>query len=225
VQKQLHNFEPSAWESERKFADVCLSVLEFCGVLDRVASQFHTQLSGLYEKIFNQYGGDSRTESNRLATTLQEETVESYQTSLGSAHGSYPQDHSFLLDIPPLADASRVNLSLSLMTLLSKPFGNGSEGFSMGNTGENSSGNSAQLGYTSMVEHSQRNMESLDSFQWDYNKLNVSFLSDEASSSNVAALGSTSVINPASSSHRFVGSTEPSGWISAADMMTRPGQS
>lgn len=222
VQKQLHNFEPTMWQDEGKYGKICLSVLSFCGSIDRVANRFHAQLSELYDQIFTQHETTSSSETVSADMSFQPESSQTPWEQAQIGHNPLSEDHSFLLHIPPQADASRANISRTLMTMLSRPFGASVDGdATQAEVNMHHFNYPAKWEYPTAMEGFKGDLEVGNSFQWDFEKLNVPPFMEDVSLQDA----SVPPVDPALSSHAFLDSVEPSGWTQAMDMTMRPGSS
>ncbi|ROT36242.1 hypothetical protein SODALDRAFT_281851 [Sodiomyces alkalinus F11] len=104
AQQQLHHFPQNVWREDMKLAETCLSIIEFCGTVDIVASTFHEMLAPLYEEMASRFRGDRYTRLPPVMPTI---------------GGTY----TYLLTIPQDADHDRHVTSVTLFAMLCRPFG------------------------------------------------------------------------------------------------------
>ncbi|KAK7996031.1 hypothetical protein PG991_015498 [Apiospora marii] len=114
AQKQVHNFVVQQWQEELMKAAHCLQVLEFCGTLDPVARQFHTELSAIHRLL-----DQTSPRANPEGTTAELVNLPPAEQPLSPA-----SQGRYLLTIPPNADPDRAQLSAALLGMLCNPFGN-----------------------------------------------------------------------------------------------------
>lgn len=199
MQKQLHNFEPSAWKGDLECAKDCLSVLSFCGSRDRVAAKFHAQLSAIYREASPQEPesdpSDRSPESGYLGPSTTDPT--------GDRWLPYPADQGYLLHIPTQANTSRVNLALSLLLMLSQPFGVYSDRISTeAHTKEKWLEDPPHHEYPHIIARLGWDSEKLLPLPWGLGKLGISSSGESGTVSSIDA--------PAIASSGLLGNTDPS---------------
>lgn len=225
VQKQLHKFQPSEWADDLQRAKDCLVVLAFCGSQDRVAASFHKQLETIYQVVLayelSTPPTDVAMEMDGQQTSPQTGGTFSPTDEAGRETRSKSDSHAYLLDIPADADPAHMRLSFSLLMMLSQPFGDISnkEAAEL-NLKKHWLTDPSRYEYPQMAERIDWSLETKHMFQWNLDKLNIpsldSMRAPEQSSSSDESPGSglSCGLSPAS----FLGSTEPSGWASAASL-------
>jgi hypothetical protein len=209
VQKQLHNFDPSAWEDDLERSRDCLEVLAFCGSQDRVAAQFHEKLTAIFRQVVAYAASQNATRSSETCTPMDQD---------GDPE---PVDYSYLLDIPADSGSSHMKLSFVLLMMLSQPFGDpGARAEAEPNLQKHWLTDPSRYEYPQMAERVDWNLENRYMFHWDLSRLNIPSLdtlktSGRSSSSETSSdFGMSDTMSPAT----FLGSTEPSGWTSAASL-------
>lgn len=222
VQKQLHNFNPSTWQEDIDNVKDCLSALEFCGSLDRVAAQFHERLGAIFQEVlaYSIPNGVSMDTDDHQTTSPSRGTFTPMEGD-GEARQQQPQpvDHAYLLDIPAQADRSHTRLSFLLLMILSQPFGDpDTKEAAELNLKKHWLTHPSRYEYPQMADRVDWNLESRHMFQWDLSKINIpsldTMVSEQPSSEDVTNFGLSDSMSPVS----FLGSTEPSGWTSAASL-------
>ncbi|KJK90288.1 hypothetical protein H633G_05855 [Metarhizium anisopliae BRIP 53284] len=219
IQKQLHGFEPSRWQDDLERAEDCLSVLAFCGSQDRVAEQFHEQLETIYQTasayVFSSESNGAFMETDDQSIPLRADNPFTPMDDVGEAN------YAYLLDIPPQANDSLVKLSFILLMMLGQPFGDrGAKEAAEVNLKEHWLGDPSRYEYPQMAERVDWNIENRRMFQWDLSKLNIPPLEamkvagESSSSEGALDLG----LSDSMSAGTFLGSSEPSGWTSAASL-------
>jgi hypothetical protein len=226
VQKQLHNLAPSSWETEKGDAMTCLNVLAFCGSLDQVAKRFHKQLEAMYKRIFFDETPNSAPVPSLGARASGSSSLSNLPNTVDPDDDLYSPDEvspDYLLYIPENAHSSRVNLSLSLLSMLSKPFGDvkSKESPEDHSLKEHWLLDPSRYEYPQMVERLDWDIESTGMFQWDFDKLHGSSFETEQTSAEGQGSSSSRDIDGASGQNRLLGSMEPSSWSSAAHVMKR----
>ncbi|KHO01294.1 nitrate assimilation regulatory protein nirA [Metarhizium album ARSEF 1941] len=223
IQKQLHDFEPPRWQDDLDRAGDCLSVLAFCGSRDRVAAQFHEQLQAIFETV-SVYGFNSSPCQALMEMDFQHSPPKSDGDFIPTDLDGYA-DYSYLLDIPPEAEESLRRLSLVLLMMLSQPFGD------LG-TKEAAERDlkGPWLAYPSRYEYPQLasrvdwDLGSRTLFSWDMSGLNVPPLDVTAAAVPVPGQSGSAQDAPrlglldGQARGTFLGSSEPSGWASAASL-------
>ncbi|KAH7123287.1 nitrate assimilation regulatory protein nirA [Dactylonectria estremocensis] len=220
IQKMLHNFKPMSWQEDMERVEDCLASLEYCGSLDRVAAKFHRRLGTLRDDI-SQLQSKIALSSSPVADTIDAMnwSNDNFTAAGGDESSATSLDYAYLLDIPPNSDAPLVNLSLTLLTMLSQPFGDLSdEEFAETRTNQHWQRDPTRYEYPQMVERLVQNYESSLPFQWNTGKLG--FTARTASGSATESSGAPASNHESSVPKRFFGSNEPSGWASAADLTT-----
>ncbi|KID66000.1 nitrate assimilation regulatory protein nirA, partial [Metarhizium hybridum] len=219
IQKQLHGFEPSRWQDDLERAEDCLSVLAFCGSQDRVAEQFHEQLETIYQTasayVFSSESNGAFMETDDQSIPLRADNPFTPMDDVGEAN------YAYLLDIPPQANDSLVKLSFILLMMLGQPFGDrGAKEAAEVNLKEHWLADPSRYEYPQMAERVDWNIENRRMFQWDLSKLNIPPLEamkvagESSSSEGALDLG----LSDSMSAGTFLGSSEPSGWTSAASL-------
>jgi hypothetical protein len=113
AQKKLHGIAAALFEEELIRAQDCLQVLEYCGECDPVASTFSKVMLDLHSSVVKERPGAPSADSIR------------YQgLQYTGANANVPRSSTFLLQIPPGQGVNSESLSMSLLTMLCKPFGN-----------------------------------------------------------------------------------------------------
>ncbi|KAF5132903.1 hypothetical protein E5D57_003525 [Metarhizium anisopliae] len=219
IQKQLHGFEPSRWQDDLERAEDCLSVLAFCGSQDRVAEQFHEQLETIYQTaaayVFSSESNGAFMETDAQQIPLRADNPFTPMDDVGEAN------YAYLLDIPPQANDSLVKLSFILLMMLGQPFGDrGAKEAAEVNLKEHWLADPSRYEYPQMAERVDWNIENRRMFRWDLSKLNIPPLEamkvagESSSSEGALDLG----LSDSMSAGTFLGSSEPSGWTSAASL-------
>ncbi|KAH7367493.1 hypothetical protein B0T11DRAFT_54143 [Plectosphaerella cucumerina] len=108
AQKLLFQLPESKWSEDLEQATTCLSILETCGLTDPLAAQLHAQINDLYQQIL----GISSRFSPRPVILNSSTSWNEYAYLVTSPHG---------------ADPRLVQISTTLLNLVSKPFNKISE--------------------------------------------------------------------------------------------------
>lgn len=103
AQMQIFQLRESQWAEGLDQAVICLSVLETCGLSDPLAAQLHGQLHNLYLRIVE---FPCRTQSMPVTS---------------SASISW-NENAYLVTSPPGADPRIVEVSVTLLNMISRPF-------------------------------------------------------------------------------------------------------
>ncbi|EFY87103.1 putative nitrate assimilation regulatory protein nirA [Metarhizium acridum CQMa 102] len=217
VQKQLHSFEPSRWQDDLDRAEDCLTVLGFCGSQDRIAEQFHAQLEAIFQTASaHVFRGES--DEAFMETDVRPDNPFPPMDDVGEAN------HAYLLDIPPGADDSLVKLSFILLMMLGQPFGDrDTKEAAEVNLKEHWLTDPSRYEFPQMAERVDWNIENRRMFQWDLSKLNIppfeamKMAGESSSSEDASDLG----LSDSMSAGTFLGSSEPSGWTSAANLTSQ----
>ncbi|KAH7131133.1 nitrate assimilation regulatory protein nirA [Dactylonectria macrodidyma] len=221
IQKMLHNFKPLSWQEDMERVEDCLTSLEYCGTLDRVAAKFHRRLRGIRDEISQLQSKIALSSSSPVADTAEAMnwSSDSFIAAEGDECTTSSLHYGYLLDIPPNSNAPLVNLSLNLLTMLSQPFGDlTDEEFAETRTSQHWLRDPTRYEYPQMIERLDQNYESSLSFQWNTGKLG--FRAPTAPGA-VDDAGAPAPKDDDSVPKRFFGSTEPSGWASAAHLTTQ----
>lgn len=193
----------------------CLSVLAFCGSGDPIAAKFHDHVRVLFDRVFAEEtagGGGSEmavdlTRWGELGGIMGTVDAAATAASRTPPHGADP---GYLLHIPADADEARVRLSLSLLVMLSQPFGDPSNREpAEHNIKQHWTGDPTRYEYPQMVERLDWNYESSIQFRWDLDQLNLPSLDLSRRPEDVGAVSAAPAANPL---NWFVGSDHPSGW-------------
>lgn len=109
AQKQLCQLSESKWSEDLEQATLCLAILETCGQSDQLAAQLHAQLNVFHQQIL---------------------VFPSYASSMPAILSSSISwsENAYLVTSPHGADPRLVQLSATLLNLVSKPFNKISEG-------------------------------------------------------------------------------------------------
>ena len=110
VQKQLHGFGRREWQEDLlELAKTCLSLLEFCGSVDRVAYKFHQKLTKLYDTVT----------ANSVTSSASSADGRSNSTGTTQPTGRL----AYLFEKPSNGDTELLDLSSTLLGMLWEPFG------------------------------------------------------------------------------------------------------
>lgn len=199
-----------------------------------MAAQFHEQLDSIFQRVVSY---KQTTISSTASPSTEAQQVGAQQTSTltpadDDTEASQQQQqqaedaHSYLLDVPAHADASRVNLSFFILMMLSQPFGDpDTKEAAALNMKKHWLTDPTRYEYPQMTERVDWDVENRRLFQWDLSKLGLPPLDVLSTSSkrsdmskDVACFGPSS---PSTSPGSFIGSAEPSGWRSATSMTTQ----
>ncbi|KAK5995253.1 hypothetical protein PT974_03652 [Cladobotryum mycophilum] len=197
IQRQLHGFDNSTLQQDLEHAQVCLTILDYCGALDKVAASFHKQLTAVFERIL------VKEEYHNINL----DDIEMGGTHSGDhaafAMGKDGQEYRYLLTVPEHPDMSHLTLSLSLLGMLCRPFGHPSS-MIIGPAQANESLDEEVVPQTR--SWSKWGSGNGTPFDWDLNLL----LSDKKAQTDIGDAGDPKQLN---SCGRFLGSSEPSGWV------------
>ncbi|KAK3393413.1 hypothetical protein B0H63DRAFT_554786 [Podospora didyma] len=174
IQKQLHSFPPESWKDDLAHAHTCLEALAFCGSLDPVALNFHACLEPIYETLLA-YGSPP-------------------------VKPSVPPPPDYLLTIPAGSDPVRVEMSLSLLEALCRPFGDDDTKLGLDRP------SSTDHHHTSQAPMSQVMDERLD-YGWEC-AVGVQWDVSGEPLGGVASL----------EENKFLGSSCPSGWVGGVEV-------
>jgi hypothetical protein len=177
AQKQLHGFPREEWEEDLESAAQCLSILKFCGTSDPVALRFHGILAYIYERLCAHSPNPSTS--------------------------SRPPLNGYLLTIPPDGSEDHVRLSLTLMIMLCRPFGDpDNQEHAEANMKTCERINPSRYEVSQLVERLEWDFERKSPFQRDIERLGLKY--DNGILQRLAELNR--------SRGWFLGSTQPSGW-------------
>lgn len=188
-QKQMHHFPKSDWSADLEQANMCLSVLEFCGGLDPTAYRFRERLAAIYARL---------ARHNQPA-----ESLGASSPMLGG-----DQRDRYLFIVPDDASDEQKAVSWTLLNLLCKPF---TESADRAVVEEDVRRNLVDCPYrrehsfyTQVMEQLQWKYESTSPFNWDVHGL-------------VGC--SIDGVNNEQQGHRFLGSTQPNFWQSGPGVL------
>jgi hypothetical protein len=121
VQKQLHGFSPADWQEELEKAQICLSVLEWCGRRDSVAQKFHEKLSGMLKSMETLDLIKSKTNFSMYQDAISTQ-------GMSEVPGSSSQSpYLFIIPNPDTARSMKTEehteLSIELLNMLCRPYG------------------------------------------------------------------------------------------------------
>ena len=196
AQKQLHGFPFASWADDMKLIQLCLDTLEFCGTIDPIALRFHVRLSRIYSNLDRysptQPNAAQRTEDwVSLPPDFPPFSTAAKVEELGMMG---PHSVEYLLTIPPDPDPQLLNMSMSLLLALCKPWDEPA-----------SKGSKDQVRDELECEGGSRDSARLDwsldnslPFSWDTTGLGLKTASIKM--------------------NRFLGSEGPSGWLAAPDL-------
>jgi hypothetical protein len=201
----------SDWEDDLDHAQTCLDTLEFCGTIDQVALQFHSNLVPFYKKLRDYKPSSAVTDSS--------------SATIGDK--SHPS--TYLLTSPPQVDSAMADISRDLLNCLCRPFGNPTDtSISMFQPSVGSITNLGAITPVSEIEiatppllHPQpgrpyilASMEATES-TWDIDDgIPVQWDAKELCLPDAAVTGSA--VDGTNQPGRFLGSLEPSGWFACA---------
>ncbi|KAH6663587.1 hypothetical protein F5X68DRAFT_251338 [Plectosphaerella plurivora] len=109
AQKQLCQLPESRWSEDLEQATICLAILETCGQSDALAAQLHAQLNVLHQQIL-EFSSHTSSAPAILSSSI-----------------SW-SENAYLVTSPHGANPRLVQLSATLLNLVSKPFNKISEG-------------------------------------------------------------------------------------------------
>jgi hypothetical protein len=222
------------WESNLVHAQCCLEVLEYCGSLDPVASQFHKRLAAIYQMLLEEQSKPS-TEAEKVAVL--DADVKSHQDSqisgsLMHVNGddeSYSQAH-YLFSFPKDTPENYRRLSLDLLRMLCRPYDNpAQEQASETAITARWSRESTLYEDLYMVERMDWDFEKATPFSWDVESLGISnavhsgaqeFLGASVRHGKIATSSQSDQDDLAQTAagNRLLGSQSPSGWAAAPVM-------
>ncbi|KAK0652714.1 hypothetical protein B0T16DRAFT_104773 [Cercophora newfieldiana] len=200
AQKQLHGLPFSAWVDDMKHAQLCLDTLRFCGSIDPVAMGFYEFLSGVQSKLLRGRGPEGRDEGRESAANWLSMPPDFLPLDKHATTESSVLPAIYLITTPPGGDLKLKELSLSLLGVVCRPWG---DPFKTSLEGQHGRGE-LQQSITPDLEDVQAVKSSWDyegksSFRWDTEAMGIK------------------ADRPATD-YCFIGSEEPSGWTPVVDV-------
>lgn len=231
AQQKLHHFGESHWRATLEYAEICIEILAFCGTADHIATRFHEQLKIIYGSLIEDQpitnNDDTPMDGDHRAVNQASVVAEAAETLL-PGDAPYSND-GYLLSFPPSTTPAQRQLSLNLLGMLCRPYGDPTqEPQSETALKARWGGETPRDEDVRMIERDHWGFERKP-FRWDTATLGPgsAFLSREDSSSSSASrtiedggTGSDSNNTPAGSrdptgSSWLLGSSSPSGWTPA----------
>lgn len=203
AQKVLHNIPPSEWLDDLKHAQLCLDTLQFCGTIDPIALSFYEFLAGAYDTLSrtrSRGGSNEQTkiDDSREWVSFPPELLPMDKHSTHDSSSSLPD--GYLISTPPGGDRELKELSLSLLSVVCRPWDDPAEA--------RLRSQQQSLDMLRAKEGDPRTAQLLTS-NWDYTGSST-FRWD------TGAMG----FGPGGAAEEccFMGSEEPSGWTPVAEV-------
>ncbi|KAI0099562.1 hypothetical protein F4776DRAFT_649935 [Hypoxylon sp. NC0597] len=201
-QKQATSTDPSIWEEDLENAKLCLNALAYCGSLDPVASKFHDRLLSIYESLLNplQSVANKATEEQSLEQVHQ---VASRQDLSCTIQDRPPSPL-------PRPKRSPTQVSFDLLELLCRPFGDlSNRDMSKESLAYEDRYDPTRYEHPQLIERMDWAFEDKAAFEWNQRDIGINL-----NATGVLGNAATSVSSPLGPGHRFLDSTNPSGWAS-----------
>ncbi|PHH92774.1 hypothetical protein CDD83_5180 [Cordyceps sp. RAO-2017] len=213
VQKQLFDMDRASWTGALGAARRCLDALDFCATDDPVAAKFALKIRPFYHTLEAQASEEpTATASSGVAgpdcggPAAQDDGAPLSSPEETDAKAGY------LFFIPPRSSSKLAQISVSLMEILCRPFGDpdavagAEEDMRLGKEGDPSRGELPQ-----MVERLEVNYEATQSFRWGMGPL-CGRPFEEPEGGNGTGRDSTA-------RNRFLDGTGPHGWLMEPSLM------
>jgi hypothetical protein len=209
MQKLLHKWDPSEVSDDIEKARLCLVVLDYCREADETAQRFYVDLKDFYDYIVSQMAESPTADQTRGFPAIVDEQGILNQQPFRTDIGSFPQDSSYLINIPDDADATHTERSCQLVVKLCQPFGDPKhQGLDFADVKKRWRDEPTRGLHTLMLAKLDWDLESRQPFHLG---LGRSMGSADATDC-LGPIGDTAQ-SVSNISGRFIGSTSPSGWV------------
>ena len=220
AQKQLHNFPPAALEDDLVGIHDVLGVLRFCSSSDRVAAQFLQQLTSMFNEVLVNQSGIRASLYGGEPADFDSQSVASFSSLDEGLETKDLGDFGYILTMPPFGNPAQVDLCLSLLETIGRPFADPSkarQAFARQTKSRPASSASSsepleQQQQEAMGTPLEWNPKSSVRFRWDPGLMDPAMAAVPNEATGGIEMQGTW---PPEYFERFVGSTKPSGWAEA----------